>query len=109
MQTLIVYNSRDNLDDLVLLADGLPILLTGITRAVITINLTVIDSQTSPAAITWPQAVTYQAAAAHAMRFKLGSFAIAPGTYSDCRLVIYDATSPGGLVWSDALVVRVKA
>lgn len=110
MQPLIVYLGRDNTEDLVLFADGVPQSLSGVTRVALTVGGVTVDSQTAPAGtIAWPQAVTWQGAAASAIRFKLGAQALAAGTHGDCRLVIYDASNPGGLVWTDSLLTKVKS
>ena len=109
MNGLLVYNTTDNADDLVLVADGIPQSLTAITRVKLTVNGTVIDSLITPTAITWPQSVTYRGAAAQAIRFKLGAAALLPGIYADSRLMIFEPATPNGVVWTDGLAVRVKA
>jgi hypothetical protein len=109
VNALIVYNGRDNTEDLVLLVDGAPMALTSITRITLAVGGTVVDSAIAPSAITWPHTVTYRGASANAVRFKLGAQALAAGIHADCRLVIYEPAAPAGLVWSDGLSVRVKA
>jgi hypothetical protein len=110
MQTLTVYLGRDNTEDLVLFADGVPQDLPGVTRVVLTIGDIEVDSTVAPAGtITWPQALTWQDAPVEGIRFKLGAEDLMPGIYSGARLVLYGAAAPAGLVWSDALTVRVKA
>lgn len=109
MQALIVYQGRDNTEDLVLFADGVPVALAGVTRVTLTVGAVTVDSQAAPTAITWPQAATWEGVAVDAIRFKLGGAGLAAGTHADCRLVVFDSAHPGGLVWTEALTVKVKA
>lgn len=109
MQALIVYAGKDNAEDLALFVDGAPVPVAEFDRVVLTVGAVVVDSAAAPTAIVWPQAATWQGVAIEAIRFRLGAQGLAPGTHGDCRLVVYDAAHPAGLVWTDGLVVKVKA
>lgn len=107
MHAFIVYTGRDNDEDHVLLSNGAVHDTTPITRWILTVGAVTLDTNTSTDWITWPFNLTYQGAAVKGVRLKLGSKGLAAGAHADCRLVVYDAQHPLGIVWSDGLQVRV--
>lgn len=104
---LTFYKTRDNAEDMVLLADDAAVDTTSLTRVAIKVGATTIDSQSAPAAFEWPLTLQYKGAAVKGLRLKLGGQAIAAGRYAKCRLTVYDAAHPNGLVWANDLVVTM--
>lgn len=108
----VVYLSRDNSIDLVLLSNGSPVALSGITRVVLVLGATTLDS--SVAGFGSGQAFdatvngNYEGAAVDVLRMKLGGLAVPAGSYRG-RLVTYDSDHPNGLVWTERLRVEVTA
>lgn len=105
---LVVYQGRDNTEELVLLADDAPADVTAITRIVLVIGAVTIDSQLVAGAITWPVVMAYKGAPINGVKLALGAAGLAAGNHAECRLTVYDPLHPNGLVWTDGLSVRVK-
>ena len=90
----VVYLGRDNTIDLKLLADGVAVDLAPVTRMVLMIETTVIDSTTTPSAFDWDTGVTGKI-----ILFLGNTDGLPPGKYKS-TLIVYDASNPNGLVWS---------
>lgn len=100
----IVYNNRENTNDLLLMADGVAVDLSSVTRMqIIERNEAfTVDSQTASDAFDWSRATTGKVV------LSLGGEGLNPGTYA-CRLITYDPSNPDGIVWGDdylTLMVR---
>lgn len=108
----VVFLERDNAIDLVLLADGTPVDLGVLTRAVLDLGEASVDSQVSGWGAGQPfdhtVTGTYQGAAADVLRLSLGALGLTPGSYR-ARLITYDADHPNGLVWASGLPVVVTS
>lgn len=95
----IFYANRDNSHDLQLTESGAIINHALITRAVIEFDGGSIDSQTSPSMFTLGQS--------DRITLKLGaSTDMSVGTHT-ARLVVYDASHPNGIVWTQLQVSKV--
>jgi hypothetical protein len=92
MTTEVVYLGRDNTVDLLLKADGSAQDLSGVTRMVLVVGETEIDSDLSPDAFDWDTGTTGKVVLA------LGDESLSEGTYT-AWLVVYDASNPDGIVW----------
>lgn len=108
----IVYQGRDNAIDLVLLADGEPVALDVITRVVLEVGETTLDSDALGLGVGQPfdptKSVTYEGASVDALTLRLGGQGLTPGDHDNCRLIVYDPDHPSGLVWTDALALEVR-
>lgn len=109
MHALIVYQNRDNEEDIVLLAGGAVYDSTPVTRWILTVGAVTLDTAVSSDWISWPFDCSYQGAAVKGARLMLGSKGLAAGVHAGCRLVVYDGSGANGVVWSDGLQVRVVA
>ena len=110
---LTFWQSRDNPEELVLLqGDPAQVFdVTGLTKVVLGLDddALVVDSVNTPSAFQWPVDLTYKKATVKGIRLKLGLAGLTPRTYGDCRLTVYDAVNwPNGLVWTEALKVKVR-
>lgn len=100
--TEFVYLTRDNTIDLELRENGIPVNLTGLTRARLELRsvddptgaVAVFDSDVTPTLFDW---VTLGASGV--LIINLGGTALVQGDYL-ARLVVYDGASPAGLVWT---------
>ncbi len=111
---LAFWLNRDNPEELVLLSGTPPVVHDTATLTRIVVGLDddtlVVDSDNQPTAFQWPIAMTHKGQTVNGIRLKLGLAGLDPKTYGDCRLTVYDATNwPNGLVWSEALKVKVRA
>lgn len=87
-----VYNNRDNTVELALYVNQSLLTHNTITRAIIQVGSTQIDSATQP---TW-----FDFTHADRIIFKLGSAGLSAGGQVG-RIVIYDDTYTGGVVWGE--------
>lgn len=95
----IFYANRDNSHDLQLTEAGAIINHALITRVVLEFTGGSIDSQATPALFTLGQS--------DRITLKLGSsIALTEGTHA-VRIVIYDATHPNGIVWTQLQVSKL--
>jgi len=107
---LTFYAGRDNAEDLVLLSDGAPVDTSSFTRVVLELDdELVVDSSVIGAAFEWPVSLTYQGTQVNGLRLELAAAGLAARTYGDTRLTVYDPAYPNGLVWTEAMTVRVRA
>lgn len=114
----IVFLNRDNTIDLLLVADGVPVAASSITRVLLTLGSTTIDSDDAGFGagqafdVTQTQNVRYLGtdyADQSILRLKLGGVSgLAAGEYT-ARLVTIDPDNTGGLVWSDSHPIEVRA
>jgi hypothetical protein len=95
----IVWNGRDNTIELSLSVDGAAITHTSITRALLIVGATTLDSNTTPAYFDFTQA--------DRLILKLGAAGLTVAR-TTARLIIYDASHANGLVWGD-LILDVRA
>jgi hypothetical protein len=98
----VVFNGRDNANDLVLLADGAPADLASVTRIrVVGSNAEVeVDSALSPEAINWATGIT------GTVHLGLGHEELPVGNHA-CRVIVYDPANPNGIDWG-LVVLSVK-
>lgn len=87
-----IWLGRDNAIELQLQDAGKAIDHTAITRVVVDIGASVLDSSTNPA---W-----FDLSKADRLVFKFGQSSVAPGQYR-VRIIIYDPSHPNGLIWGD--------
>jgi|GEM_PF-2159273 len=117
---LTFWQGRDNPEELVLLqgSPAQPYDVTPLTRVVVGLDddAVVLDSTNTPAAFQWPVDLTWRDpatgldVAVKGLRLKLGLAGIASKTYGDARLTVYDAVNwPNGLMWTEALRIKVRA
>jgi hypothetical protein len=109
---LVVFNDRDNAEDIVLEANYRTVAATAVTRVRLELKaqppgqaavLTTLDSATQPALFEVPVALTYTdtRGASHTvdgLRLKLGGAGLVPGLHRG-RLIVFAPDYPGGLVW----------
>lgn len=96
MITSRVYLDHSNTIDIVLVANGLPVDLSGVTQITLRIgDITVTSTNQASDLIRWAQVgwVTGK------VTLKLGSLDLDEGIYPRCYLSVYDATWIEGLVW----------
>ena len=84
-----IWNGHDNIVSVLIREDGVAKDLSGVTRMVLTVGSTVVDTATAPLAITWD--------ANGKVNLKLGSQGLAVGTHA-CELVAYDPAGVNGVV-----------
>jgi len=110
--TSLVYLGRDNVIDLVLLADDEPVALSPVTRVVLSLDETkIVDSNTVGLGSGLPfeiRAGTYGDETVDLLRLRLGGQTITTGRYQ-ARLTLYDPDHPNGLVWTEALHMVITA
>ena len=106
-----VYLNRDNTIQLVLSSDGVAVAdLSAITRIVVTVGSTTIDSAVvGSSVIWWTDQDTYDGALVDVLKLKLGHQSLSAGAYEDCRITYYDPARPNGDVWSEDMTIEVKA
>ncbi len=109
MDAEIVYPPYGNAIDVVLTENGKALEELGpITRCVLTLGATVLDSDLNPGVFTWPVAGIREDVAVEALRISLGAEGLAPGLYQG-QLVSYDSAHPAGLLWTKSLPIVVEA
>jgi len=95
-----VYIGRDNIIRLVLFRDGTVLDdLSGVTRVTVDIDggTTVIDSDVvGGSVIWWTDTTQYHGQTVDVLSLQLGGQGIAAGTYTDVKLVVYDAIYTNG-------------
>jgi|GEM_PF-2565289 len=111
----IVYNGRHNTIDRLLLAD-LPDTGRGaidadqFVRFLLVLGETLLDSNQLGLGEGQPfdssQSVTWNGHAVKMLRLRLGFLGLAPGSYR-ARLIVFDSANPNGLVWENALPIKV--
>lgn len=106
-----IDNSSDNLVAIVLYSGGSPLDLDseGVTRVAINVDDesgTVVDS--SVISMTWTEEVTLDGDAAKPIQFVGRLAGLAAGVYRDCKIRIFDATNPNGLVWPEPVTLVVE-
>ena len=111
-----IWLERENVIDWVIKNDDVPVSdLSGLTRAVVCIGSTTIDSAVWGSGVIWwtdsvtaktlPDGTSYTG---DVVRAKLGlASGFTAGEYENCRLVIFDADYPSGLVASDDITFTV--
>lgn len=107
-----VYTSRDNAIALAVESaeGGLMTSLASITRVVVTIGATTIDSAVvGSSVIWWTETMAYRGATVGVIKLKLGGQGVAAGAYDDCSLVIYDSAHAGGLRVENPIKLTVHA
>jgi len=108
--SLAFFTGRDNEQDVVLLSDGVPVDPSSFTRVVVDVDgTTLLDSQTDPAFFQWPVAGTWKGQAVSVIRLKLGAAGVAAGEYPHGRLIVYDPGYPNGLVWTEDVLISIRA
>lgn len=117
MQTQLVYNGRDNAIDLVLLADGVAVSVSLLTRVIVEIGESTLDSDALGLGAgeefdnTITKAMTsgdLKGQTVQVLRLSLGGESIAAGRHQ-AKLTIYDVDHAAGLVWTEGLPVEVMA
>jgi hypothetical protein len=105
-----VYNGRDNTITLVLSNNGTVLTdLSALTRATVTIDSATIDSAVvGSGVIWWTDSITYRGATTDVLRLKLGGQSLTAGEYSDCAVVIYDASLTNGAQIESPLKLTVS-
>lgn len=114
----VVYLNRDNAIDLALMADGAPVAASALSRVVLVLGATTLDSAVlgfgadQPFDCTRTQSATIFGVsypALSSLRLTLGHVSgLAAGDYT-ARLITYDDDHPNGLVWTEALEITVRA
>ena len=97
----IVYIGNDNTIDLQFLADGKAIDGSVITRTVLDIGGTVVDSSAVPAVFDW-------SAGNGVLKMSLGNESLTAGEFEG-TFTLYDAGNPAGIRWEDddGLIIEV--
>lgn len=86
--------------------------LAGITRVVLVIGDTVIDTEDAEvdnSVIWFTDTVQKNGETLAVISFRLGGLTIPVGTYEDCPLIIYDATNTNGWRHEPSIKVTVRA
>jgi hypothetical protein len=107
----VVYLDHDNTSSLFLTERGEVTSLSSVTRVIITISGADYDSDVlGSTRIWWTEQEEYfkDHELYDVLKFKLGDQAIPKGVYIDCRVIVFDASNPNGVVWLDDLEVHVK-
>lgn len=110
-----VFLERSNTIEWVVTSDDVPVTsLNQLTRAVVVVGTTAVDSSVVGSSVIWwtdsvtgktlPNGTSYTG---DVVRARLGYVDLTAGEYEDCRLVIYDATHVSGLVVSDNIHITV--
>ena len=95
----VVYTGRDNSIDLLLTENGVSIPnYTALIRIVMTLGVTVIDSDLQPSAFDWT---------GNKLICKLGLSGIPAGEHT-AKVETWDVSNPNGVVWTDSLLVIVR-
>lgn len=104
-----IFNGSDNSIQYVLLDNGAPIVdLSSLTRVVFKIGNAVIDSDiVGSAIIWWTDQTDYFGTTSDIVSAALGGQGLTAGSYPNSRITVYDPANPNGIVWSNALQIRV--
>lgn len=111
MARVSLFLNHDNASHLFLTEDRRVVSLSSVLRVLITIDGVIYDSDNlGPSRIWWNEQEVYEndGQLYDALKFKLGDQAIPKGEYINCRVVLFDASNPNGVVWLDDLEVVVK-
>lgn len=111
MNTELIHNGYDNINEYILLADGIALAdASAITRMVLLLTgdaaTDTVDSDINVAAFDWAGTTTYNGASAALLKLKLGGLSLAAGR-REGTLVVYSADYPGGLVWAAGVDFKV--
>jgi len=108
-----VYIGRDNIIQLVLFRDGAVLDdLSGVTRVTVDLDggTTVIDSDIAGGSVIWwTGTAQYHAQTVDVLSLQLGDQSIPAGTYTDVKLVLYDAVYTNGLQLENTIKLTVQA
>lgn len=98
-----IYLDKNNAIDLILLADGVAVDLSSVTRMILRdVGCEwEVDSATSAVAFDW-------SAGGGVLSLRLGDETIPPGAYN-CWLIVIDPTNTDGIVWEEQLRLTVIA
>ena len=104
-----IYNGSDNSIQYVLLDQGAPITdLSSLTRVTFKIGSTVIDSDVVGSSIIWwTDQTDYFGTTTDIVSAALGGQGLTAASYPNSRITVYDPANPNGIVWSNALNIRV--
>ncbi|MDJ0792437.1 MAG: hypothetical protein QNJ71_11120 [Acidimicrobiia bacterium] len=89
-----IYNGRDNIITLVLIADGVVVSdLSAVTRVIVELDANnIVDSNTSsPGAIRLTEQALYRGELVDVLRLQLGGEGLTAGEYPDTVLTIFDS------------------
>lgn len=110
-----IWNGHDNGPALVLISNGEVLDLSSLTRVVVNFGgspVVTVDSSTSPTAFDWSTQIEYptnSGTLVDCLRLNFGDEGLTVGQYPNCQLTLYDPTTPDGLLFSDQLMIEVKA
>lgn len=104
-----IYNGKDNAIQYVLLNSGDPIIdLSSVQRVTFTIGTTTIDSDVVGSGIIWwTDQADYFGVTTDIVSAALGGQGLSAGSYPNSRMTVYDPANASGIVWSNALNIRV--
>lgn len=97
--TLTFYQGRDNVIQVTLTDNAVPVVLATVTKAALVMEARTLDSVAHP---LWVIKL------ANVIELKLGLSDLALGAYA-AKLVVFTAAAPDGLVYDDGVVVEMKA
>jgi len=98
----VVWLGHDNPINLQLLESRVAVDLSNVTRMMIHVGDTAIDSDVDAGMMDW-------SIGDGVCRFTLGAASIPPGNYENCRIEVWDPAHANGIVWSEDLSLRVVA
>lgn len=104
-----IFNGSDNSIQYVLTDNGVPLIdLSSVTRVVFKIGTTEIDSDVvGSGVIWWTDQTDYFGTTTDIVSAALGGQGLTAGSYSNSRITVFDPANPNGIVWSNALQIRV--
>ncbi|MDX1698963.1 MAG: hypothetical protein R3250_00025 [Melioribacteraceae bacterium] len=104
-----IYNGRDNSIQYVLLDNNNPVVdLSSLTKVVFKIGTTTIDSTAVGSnVIWWTDQTDYFGITTDIVSAALGGQGLTAGNYPNSRITVYDPANTNGIVWSNALNIRV--
>lgn len=98
----VVWLGHDNAIDLQLLESAVAVDLSNVTRMMLHVGDMAIDSAVEAGMFDWTIGDGI-------CRFTLGGSSIPPGSYTGCRIEVWDPAHANGIVWSEDLSLRVVA
>lgn len=104
-----ITNGTNNLVEIVLYSDGVPVDMTNVTRVVIEVDDvggSTIDS--SSVSMDWSTSRDIDGQTAYPITFEGDAAGLAAGVYRDCWVRIYDSGNAQGLVWPEPLSLVVE-
>ncbi len=110
-----IYNGRSNVIQYMLLDNSEPVEdLSSISRIIFTIGDTDIDSDIVGQTIIWwsdqktyIDPITSEEKLIDIVTARLGGQGLLAGDYPNSQLIVYDPDNSTGLVWSDAIYIKV--